>query len=215
MKAKRPPPFLEPYIAPPLTNDAAAQIRHMTRMSDKAEERWQHQILSHIANEAYETEARKVGQPRLAPDIIREMVARKSGDDVARSMIVFGAGGDVFNLRLAPYFRPPPTAIPPDPAIEARRLEKERKDEETRRRAFAMRLKQEYDDALSTALKCLLLGIAFIIGATAAYATGTIGIIPTVVIVGIGGFLIWTAKFNFDWAKQESRWPAMRKTYNS
>lgn len=54
----------------------------------------------------YQHQMRSVGQPRLTPLEIKELTAKRDGDKVARSMIVFGKGGDVFNLRLAPYFEP-------------------------------------------------------------------------------------------------------------
>lgn len=57
------------------------------------------------------------GRARLSPPEVAGMVAKKPGDAVARSMIVFGPGDDVFRLRLAPYFQPAPEPIrPPAPA---------------------------------------------------------------------------------------------------
>lgn len=67
------------------------------------------------AMNAYSHAAKTVGSPRLSPDQVRELIGKKDGDKVARSMIVFGKGGDVFNLPLTPYFikraepLPPPT----------------------------------------------------------------------------------------------------------
>ncbi|WP_149541480.1 type IV secretory system conjugative DNA transfer family protein [Siccirubricoccus phaeus] len=51
------------------------------------------------------------GRARLSPPEIAALVAKKPGDLVARSMIVFGPGNDVLNLRLAPYFLPPPKTL--------------------------------------------------------------------------------------------------------
>jgi hypothetical protein len=45
-----------------------------------------------------------VGRPRLQPDEIKDLVAKRDSDVVSRSMIVFGKGRDVFNLALQPYF---------------------------------------------------------------------------------------------------------------
>lgn len=56
----------------------------------------------------YQLKAASIGRPRLAPDEVREMVARHAGDTVARSMIVFGTGGLVHRLKLHPYFLPFP-----------------------------------------------------------------------------------------------------------
>lgn len=54
----------------------------------------------------YDHAMMSVGKPRLPPDELRELIGKKDGDDVARSMVVFGKGNDVFNLPLSPYFRP-------------------------------------------------------------------------------------------------------------
>lgn len=56
----------------------------------------------------YQHKMRMVGQPRMTPLEVRELVAKPDGWPVARSMVVFGKGGQVFNLHLAPYFIPPP-----------------------------------------------------------------------------------------------------------
>lgn len=58
----------------------------------------------------------QVGRPRLTSDQIREIVSKRPGDKVARSMIVFAHGSDVLNLRLAPYFETPP---PPAPDVQS------------------------------------------------------------------------------------------------
>ena len=60
----------------------------------------------------YQFKAQNIGRPRLPPDQVREMVARHHGDAVARSMIVFGTGGLIHQLKLKPYFLPdaPPQA---------------------------------------------------------------------------------------------------------
>lgn len=59
---------------------------------------------------------RFIGQARLAADDVRELVGKKSGDVVARSMVVFAKGSDILNLTLAPYFQPAPASVPPLPA---------------------------------------------------------------------------------------------------
>lgn len=69
----------------------------------------------------YQQKAMMVGKPRVAPDEVRELVAKHDGDKVARSMIVFAKGGDKLNIRLAPYFQPPPQPKPlPGPAPSLR-----------------------------------------------------------------------------------------------
>jgi hypothetical protein len=63
----------------------------------------------------YEHAMRAKGDPRLTAQEVRELLAKRDGDLVARTMIVFAKGGDVLNLRLAPYFaaKPAPLARPP------------------------------------------------------------------------------------------------------
>lgn len=61
----------------------------------------------------YQHQMGLVGTPRLPPDQIKALVAKTDEYDVARSMIVFGKGHDVFNLGLAPYFY---FIKPPQPA---------------------------------------------------------------------------------------------------
>lgn len=58
------------------------------------------------------------GRRRLSPLEIKELVAKHDGDKVARSMIVIGKGGNVFNLALSPYFSPytPPPINKENPA---------------------------------------------------------------------------------------------------
>lgn len=72
---------------------------HMARIREQSE--------SHAQSVRYEAEARKVGQPRIAPETVREMVGKKADDDLARSMIVFGQGGDIFQLLPWGYWYPP------------------------------------------------------------------------------------------------------------
>ena len=56
----------------------------------------------------YEHAMKKAGHPRLTTQEIAQLVGKGQGEKVARSMIVFGSGGDVLRLRLAPYFLPAP-----------------------------------------------------------------------------------------------------------
>ncbi len=81
-------------------SDPAGQVRAM-----RSEERARH--LHHNLRVIYDAEMRQVGLPRLPPDELRELIAKKDGDTVARAMIVFGKGRDVFRLRLLPYFAGP------------------------------------------------------------------------------------------------------------
>ena len=61
---------------------------------------------------AYQQKAAMVGRPRVPPETVRELVAKHSGDAVARSMIVFAKGGHILNLRLVPYFEKQPVNAP-------------------------------------------------------------------------------------------------------
>ena len=65
----------------------------------------------------YQHKAQTLGRPRLAPEEVRELVARHADDTVARSMIAFATGGAVYNLRLHPYFLPEPVPPPPPPSL--------------------------------------------------------------------------------------------------
>ena len=55
----------------------------------------------------YQHNMRLAGTPRFPPDQIKALVAKMDEDSVAGSMIVFGKGSNVFNLKLAPYFEVP------------------------------------------------------------------------------------------------------------
>lgn len=56
------------------------------------------------AQREYRHKQSLAGTPRLPPDQVKALVAKMDEDSVAGSMIVFGKGRDVFNLKLAPYF---------------------------------------------------------------------------------------------------------------
>lgn len=71
---------------------------------------------------AYQHQRGRAGSPRLDAAEVRELVGKKDGDDVARSMVVFAKGGDVLNLRLAPYFLKrdaPARNLNPSPGVAA------------------------------------------------------------------------------------------------
>ena len=64
----------------------------------------------------YEHEMRQTNARRVTPENVRELVAKRDGEAVARSMIVFAKGRDVLNIRLDPYFAPfKPLPAPPPP----------------------------------------------------------------------------------------------------
>ncbi len=66
----------------------------------------QHQVDVANARAAHDHKMKNVGRARLSPLELRELVAKKDGDVVAKSMIVFLKGSDILNLRLSPYFQP-------------------------------------------------------------------------------------------------------------
>ncbi|CAH0313562.1 type IV secretory system conjugative DNA transfer family protein [Roseomonas sp. CECT 9278] len=69
-----------------------------------------HRAAHDTAMNEYAHAMRRVGRPRLPPDEIARVTGRGPNDEVARSMIVFGAAGQIWNLSLAPYFRTSGTA---------------------------------------------------------------------------------------------------------
>lgn len=64
----------------------------------------------------YEHNMRRTNTPRLTPEEVRDLTAKRDGDAVARSMIVFAKGRDVLNIRLAPYFARIRPVQQPEPA---------------------------------------------------------------------------------------------------
>lgn len=64
------------------------------------------------ARRAYEHKHRQIGRPRLNSEDIKKLVGKSPSDSVARSMIVLTPNGNIFNLRLAPYFETAPQATP-------------------------------------------------------------------------------------------------------
>lgn len=96
----------------------------------------------------YQHRMARAGRPRLAPDEIRELVAKKSGDAVARSMIVFGKGGDVFKLALQPYFLTSPVpSLSEQTAKDAAQLQAEKQAEAARHAAIRAKEQQQEETA--------------------------------------------------------------------
>lgn len=69
-----------------------------------------HKAAQTSEQDRYSHAMRISGTPRLTPQEIAALVGKGDSDLVARSMIVFGKRGDIFNLRLAPYFQQQPQA---------------------------------------------------------------------------------------------------------
>lgn len=65
-------------------------------------------VMYENARAAYDYAMRRVGTPRLTPEEVASLTGKGGGDQVARSMIVFGTAGRTYNILLAPYFLPPP-----------------------------------------------------------------------------------------------------------
>lgn len=79
--------------------DAAADYSHQKAMND------------------YQKKVQTLGQLRVAPSELREIIGKKDGDKIARAAVVFAKGGDVLKIQLAPYFSPKPSPSPePSPS---------------------------------------------------------------------------------------------------
>lgn len=71
---------------------------------DERTAREKHNAAFANAQASYQHAMRMVGTPRIPPDMVREIVAARKVDEVARSMIVFAKGSDVLNLALYPHY---------------------------------------------------------------------------------------------------------------
>lgn len=109
-------------IAAPLTIVGAANFiqreMHKSAITAQAQERQaiereEKELAFADANamRAYQDKMAKKGEPFVTPQEVRELVAKRDGEAVARSMVVFAKGGDKLNIRLAPYFRPLPPVV--------------------------------------------------------------------------------------------------------
>ncbi|WP_207471922.1 type IV secretory system conjugative DNA transfer family protein [Paracoccus fontiphilus] len=105
-------------------SDAIRMSAHQASVNEQARERQAIDLEEkELAREdqnamrAYQDRMAKKGEPLVTPQEVRELVAKRDGEAVARSMIVFAKGGDKLNIRLAPYFMPPPEKrdVEPDP----------------------------------------------------------------------------------------------------
>lgn len=130
---------------------AMAQASHEAALGEQAEMRAniEARMEAHRAAEAsdraaYEHTMRTLGQPRLYPQQIRELIGKKDADPVARSMIVFGKGGDIFNLRPAPYYVEDQQQAAREEAATAER-ERAQEEWDRQRPAHALPLQEWYD----------------------------------------------------------------------
>lgn len=108
-----PLPFSLPSVAPvpkgglnllPQLNMARHQNTiHQTTIAD-ANARALIDTQNREALQTYQHEKSRIGRPRLAPDDVRELIAKKGNNPVARSMIVFAKGREVYRLFLSPWF---------------------------------------------------------------------------------------------------------------
>jgi len=80
----------------------------------KAKERWQAEQENARAIHAHKMGLS--GRSRLSPTQIATLVGKPQGEKTSRFMIVFGPGGAVLGLRLAPYFAPPAPVATAAPA---------------------------------------------------------------------------------------------------
>jgi len=99
----------------PPTQEAYNEWKHGSFFKSEKENREIHSTNDENSRRLYQHQMGLVGTPRMPPDQVRELVSKPDGASVAKSMVVFGKGSDVFNLRLAPYFLPPTPEPPPTP----------------------------------------------------------------------------------------------------
>lgn len=136
----------------------------------------------------YQDKMAKKGEPLVTPQQVRELVAKRDGDAVARSAVVFAKGGDKLNIRLAPYFQPPPVPgeVPDPDALPPKVLA----DLETFARTKSL-LKAYDPGTVNLARK---MGLAAVVWAALQF-----GVMPFfglvewfgVVLAAIGGWLAW------------------------
>jgi len=107
-----------------------------------------HNIAEENRMREYQKEASALGRPRLSPDQVRDLIAKRDGDTVARSMVVFAKGSDVLNLNLAPYFL---SSYSP-PVVKT----KEQKEQETAEMLGAVKRNQTARRALVARYRALL-----------------------------------------------------------
>lgn len=114
----QPPPVYRGSSSDPLTS---MQLQYLAHDADMLNWEFQREesLRAHHENAAYEADARKIGQPRFPPETVREMVAKHSGDALARSMLVFGTGGRVHRLRPFGWWMELPEPITPAAAAPA------------------------------------------------------------------------------------------------
>lgn len=127
------------------------------------------------------------GDPRLWPDEVKELVGKKDEDRVARSMIVFGKGGDVFNLRLAPYYEPISDELPTDEAIRIAELKNEIKEKYERIKVIKIAREKDMKNkafSLSDAFTTAFLAAAGI-GLVIAFTDNVIRVDIAVSLIGL------------------------------
>lgn len=95
------------------TNNTTAEAAHRAA-EDERMRQWHvlndRERLKHEAQEAarrarHEHAMRQAFQPRLTPYEAERLIAKREGEKVARSMIVFALGGDILNVPLYPFFQ--------------------------------------------------------------------------------------------------------------
>lgn len=103
--------------------EAAHRAHEESRMrdwqQDVADLRAMHEAEQVGMQRVYDYAMREAFTPRLPPSEILKLTGKGHGEKLARSMIVFAPAGDVLNVQLVPYFRPPPVLLLEDakPAV--------------------------------------------------------------------------------------------------
>ena len=96
----------EIYDTPPHLQDRSLfwDLKFMEGEKD-AKERWQREDENVRRN--YQHKMGLAGTPRIPPDQVKTLIAKRNGEPVANSMILFSASGNTYNLAVQPYFQEP------------------------------------------------------------------------------------------------------------
>jgi len=96
----------EIYDTPPhLQNRSTFWDSKFMESEKDAKERWSREDENTRRN--YQHQMGLAGTPRIPPDQLKKLIAKRNGEPVANSMVMFSANGDTYNLAVQPYFQTP------------------------------------------------------------------------------------------------------------
>ena len=112
----------------------------------------------------YNKRTKEIGTPRLPPEKIASIVAKKDGDIIALSMLAFAKGGDILHLKLSPYFQktayePVPTIIQEQPPLQTQQRTKKIREHE------AAKLENDLRDEVNKIVLQIFGAVIFIVAA--------------------------------------------------